>query len=121
MISHLHLAPDAAPIWKCIADSNGRVAVQEHWPEMLIDGEDAYLVEWAYLTQQQKLFLVEHVTDQCNIPVTEAETRCRFGLPIGRSQGIAIEVCGDLFSLDQTIYAPENPTPWGEFDPDEVV
>ena len=121
MMAHLHLAHDADPFVKSLADSQGRIPVQEHWPEMFVDGEDAYLIEWSQLGHEQQLRLLTRVAVKEDISVAAAYTQCKFGVPIGRSQGHVIEVCGELHPLDgRPIYAPESVSCFEEIDYEEV-
>jgi hypothetical protein len=120
MNAYLHLAHDAEEFVKRMADSQGRVPVQEHYPEVFIDGEDAYLLDYSQLTNQQRIELVMRVAVTEDISVNMAKQKCLFGIPIGRSQATCLELQGEMHSLEAVVYAPESPTPWG-FEPEEVV
>lgn len=121
MNAHLHLVPDCDPFVKTIADNQNRIPVQEHWPEVFVDGEDAYLIDWSHLGQEQRLRLLTRVAVKEDISVEAARMRCVFGVPIGRSQGHALEVCGELHPLDgRDIYAPESVSCFEEVDYEEV-
>jgi hypothetical protein len=117
MQAHLHLKYDCDPFVKTIADNQGRIPVQEHWPESLIEGEDAYLIDWSQLGAEQRLLLMTRIAVKEDISVEAARMHCRFGVPIGASQGHLIEVCGELHPLDgRPIYAPDSVCPWEEVD-----
>jgi hypothetical protein len=120
MMAYLHLAHDADDSAKRLADNQGRVPVMEHYVETVVEGEEAYLIDWSRLNTEQRAFLLEHMAEK------EGDNRmtphlCRNGVPIGRSQGTVIEVMGELFSLDEILYAPATPSPWEDWDMDEVV
>jgi len=122
MQAYLHLAHDAEATVKLISDHSGRIPVQEHFPELDIDGEPAYLIDWTRLDSRQRQCLAHHVAVRDGISQKEAARHCwMFGVPVGRSQGTAIEVMGDLHPLDVLVYAPESPNPFGAWDMDEVV
>jgi hypothetical protein len=121
MQAHLHLKHDCDLFLKTIADNQGRIPVQEHWPDSLLDGEDAYLIDWSQLDAKQRLLLMTRIAVKKDVSVEAARTHCRFGVPIGASQGHAIEVCGELHPLDgRDIYAPESVSCFEELDYEEV-
>ena len=116
----LKLRDDCDLAYWAIADAQGRIPIEEHYPVMLIDGEDCYAIEYSQLHSRQKISLINLLIEK-GLEPNEAKTQAVYGAALPASAGEGVEFNGRLYPIGEDFYAPESPSPFEGCDFEEVV
>ncbi|NCJ05178.1 hypothetical protein GS597_01315 [Synechococcales cyanobacterium C] len=95
----LLLRQDADPCYWGVFPE-GRIPTQEHFAEVIVDGESCFLVDAPRLSYQQRIAIQMLLCDR-GLTTALADLQIRGGVPVPWAQARAMEVDADTIHLDE--------------------